>query len=123
MRCNQVVLIGRLTRDPELKYSPNGTATCRLRLAYDQGAGENKTTGYCDVTCFQKTAEAVGAHKKKGDALLVSGRLEYREWEKDGQKRNAMGVVAHDVQFLSTGKKDDTKSAPDQADQQRPAGW
>jgi single-strand DNA-binding protein len=107
MRYNQVTIAGRLVRDPEVKFSPNGTQIAKMRLAYDQGGGDSKSTGYIDVTAFQKVAENAGKYLKKGSPVLVGGRIEYREWEADGGgKRSAVGIAAHDIQFLE-GKKSD----------------
>lgn len=104
MRFNVVCIAGRLTKDPELKYAAGGTAICQFRIAFDQGAGDSKKIGYLDISAFQKTAENVHKFLKKGAAVMVGGRIEFQEWEKDGVKRTALKVIAHDVQFLD-GKK------------------
>lgn len=123
MRFNQVALAGRLTKDPELKYAPSGTAMCTLRIAFDQGSGENKKTGYLDVSTFQKVAENVAQYLKKGSAVLVGGRIEYQEWQTEsGHTRSTLKVIAHDVQFLD-GKKKEDDGAGDQGPKPGSSDW
>ncbi len=100
MRFNQIAIAGRLVADPELKYAPSGTAICKMRLAFDQGSGDNKSGGFVNVTAFQKVAENASQYLKKGARVLVGGRLEFREWESDGKKHSMVQISAHDIQFL-----------------------
>lgn len=104
MRYNHVVLVGRLTRDAELKYTPAGEALVKLGLAVDQGSKEKKSTGFFDVTVFGKYGENCAPHLKKGRAILVGGRLNHRTWEQDGQKRSGIDIVANEVQYLDSPK-------------------
>jgi single-strand DNA-binding protein len=102
---NKVLLTGRLTRDPELKYLPSGTAVCELRVAsgrtwYDKTAGERKEeTLFINVTAWGKSAEFCNQYFTKGKAIFIEGRLKRDEWERDGQKHERISVVAERVQF------------------------
>jgi len=100
---NRVILIGRLTRDPELRYTQSGTAVTRMSLAVDRKfrnpAGE-KETDYIDIVVWQKLAELCANHLGKGRLVAVEGRLQIRPWEKDGVKHKSAEVVADGVSFL-----------------------
>lgn len=105
---NRVILAGRLTRDPELRYIPSGSAVCRLGLAVSRffkgRDGERKEdTLYVDVTVWEKQAEYVGQRLRQGAPLLVEGRLKSDTWEdkQTGQKRTRIEVVAQRIQELS----------------------
>lgn len=103
---NKILISGRLTRDPELRYTPNGTAVSAFSLASDrrykgQDGEWKKVTTFIKVNCFSKLAVLVNEYLKKGSAALVEGRLESRQWETDdGQKRSAIEITADRVQFL-----------------------
>ena len=102
---NQVVLMGNLTRDPELRSTPNGQSVCSFSLALNRsykGADGNwqEATDYVDVTAWGPLGERVAQYVTKGRPVLVSGRLQSRSWEQDGQKRSKVEVVAQDVTFL-----------------------
>ena len=103
---NRVFLAGRLTRSPELKFIPSGTAVCELGLAvsrkYRTKDGEQKEdVVFVNVTCWGKTAEYVGENFKKGRPVMVEGRLTSDEWETPGkEKRNKLSVTADRVQAL-----------------------
>ena len=105
---NRVVLVGRLTRDPELRALPSGTSVCSLRIACNSGwrdaQGEVvERPHYFDVTVFGAPGENVANYMRKGSRVAVDGRLEWREWEtSDGQKRQAVSIVADSVQFLDS---------------------
>lgn len=103
---NSVVLIGRLTKDPELRYTPGGKAVCTLRLAVDRGTtnpqGE-KETDFIDVVVWEKQAESVANYLQKGRLVAVQGRLQVRHYEKDGARREKAEVVANNVRFLDRG--------------------
>lgn len=128
MKFNQVVLCCRLTKDPEIKTLPNGTVICAMRVAWDQHQGGEKHAGFAEVTCFQKQAEAAAKFLHKGSAILVGGRLDYQEWndKQSGQKRSALKIAAHDIQFLDRkgdGKADGSTPADAAGTTERPAGW
>jgi len=105
---NVVVLLGRLTRDPELRYTPGGTAVTTLGLAvnnrYKQGEEWKEDACFVDVTVFGRQAETSSEYLAKGSQALIEGRLNFRKWEKDGQTRTKLDVVASRVQFLGPGK-------------------
>jgi single-strand DNA-binding protein len=102
---NQVTLMGNLTRDPELRSTPNGQSVCSFSLALNRsykGADGNWTevTDFVDVVAWGPLGERVSQYLTKGLPALVSGRLQSSSWEKDGQKRTKVEVVANDVTFL-----------------------
>jgi single-strand DNA-binding protein len=121
---NQVVLMGNLTRDPELRTTPNGQSVCSFSLAlnrsYKGADGEwQEVTDYVDVTAWAALGERVAQYVTKGRPVLVSGRLQSRSWEQDGQKRSKVEVVAQDVTFLGNRGGSDTASSSDES---QPAG-
>lgn len=103
---NHVVLMGNLTRAPELRWTPSGTAVCQVGLGlnrrYRDGAGElQEERSFVEVVVWGKQAEAVAAHMTKGRAVFVEGRLRQEAWEdKAGEKRSRLTVVAQRVTFL-----------------------
>ena len=102
---NRVILMGNLTRDPELRYNPNGTPVCNFSLAlsrkYKQGEEFREEVSYIDIVVFAKQAENCGQYLQKGSGVLIEGRLQQRRWETDdGQKRSKVEVVASNVQFM-----------------------
>ena len=104
---NRVVLVGNLTRDPELRHTPSGTAVCSLRLAVntrrkDGATGEwTEKPNYFDITVWGNQGENCAQYLSKGRPVAIDGRLEWREWEaQDGTKRQAVEVIADTVQFL-----------------------
>jgi single-strand DNA-binding protein len=102
---NQVVLMGNLTRDPELRQTPNGQQVCSFSLALNRsykGADGNwqEATDFIDVVAWGPLGERVAQYLNKGRPCLVNGRLQSRQWEQEGQKRSKVEVVAQDVTFL-----------------------
>jgi single-strand DNA-binding protein len=103
---NRVVLVGRLTRDPELRALPSGINVCSLRVACNSSrrAAEGdyvEKPNYFDVSVYGGASDSVGRYTRKGSRVAIDGRLEWREWETaDLQKRQAVSVVADTVQFL-----------------------
>ena len=104
---NRVILVGNLTRDPELRLTPSGTAVCSLRLAVnsrrkDPSTGEwGEKPNYFDVTVWGNQGESCAQYLSKGRPVAVDGRLDWREYEaKDGSKRQAVEIIADSVQFL-----------------------
>lgn len=111
---NQVILMGNLTRDPELRQIPSGQSVCSFSLAlnrsYKGQDGEWKeATDYVDVVAWAALGERVAQYVTKGRPVLVNGRLQSRSWEQDGQKRSKLEVVAQDVTFL--GGRGDSESS------------
>lgn len=102
---NQVVLMGNLTRDPELRTTPNGQNVCSFSLAlnrsYKSATGDwQEVTDYVDIVAWGNLGERVAQYLNKGRPALVNGRLQSRSWEQDGMKRSKVEVVAQDVTFL-----------------------
>lgn len=102
---NKIILIGRLTRDPELRYTQSGTAVASFTLAVDRGfknANGEKETDFIDITVWKQQAENCANYLSKGKLVAVEGSLQIRSYEaKDGSKRKVAEVVANNVQFLS----------------------
>jgi single-strand DNA-binding protein len=109
---NRVVLVGNLTRDPELRHTGGGTAVCSLRIAVntrrkDGATGEwTEKPNYFDITVWGNQGENCAQYLAKGRPVAIDGRLEWREWETEqGNKRSAIDIIADSVQFL--GGRDD----------------
>lgn len=102
---NKVILIGNLTKDPELRYTPQGTPVTSFRLAvntrYKQSDEMKQDTLFIDNVVFGKQAENVGKYLNKGSAVLVEGRLQERRWESNGQQKSKFEVIVQNVRFLS----------------------
>ena len=115
---NRVTLIGRLTRDPEVRHTNSGQAICSLRIAVnartkDASGGWSDVGNFFDVTVFGAQGENVAQYMGKGRRIGVDGRLQWREWEaSDGGKRQAVGIVANDVYFLDSAPKADDDEIP-----------
>jgi single-strand DNA-binding protein len=104
---NTVILIGRLTRDPELRYTNSGHAVANFTLAVDRPFSKNKETDFIPIIVWQKQAENCAEYLLKGSQVAVEGRLQVRGYEdKQGNKRSATEVVASSVQFLDTRKRE-----------------
>ena len=101
---NRIILIGRLTRDPELRYTPQGTPVATLGLAVERPGtdkGSGRQTDFIDAVCWRQTAEFAANYLSKGRLVAVEGRLQVREWVgQDGGKRRAAEVVADTLQAL-----------------------
>jgi single-strand DNA-binding protein len=115
---NRVVLVGNLTRDPELRHTPSGMAVCSLRVAVnsrrkDQQTGEwTEKPNYFDVTVWGNQGESCAQYLSKGRPVAIDGRLDWREYQaQDGTKREAIEIVADSVQFLG-GRQDAEGGAP-----------
>ena len=107
---NKVLLIGNLTRDPELRVTPKGTAICQFGLAVnrqykDESGATRDETAFIDVEAWGKQGELVSKYLQKGSPAFIEGRLKFDSWEdkQSGQKRNKLKVVLENVQFLSRG--------------------
>ncbi len=104
---NQVNLMGNLTRDPELRQTPNGQNVCSFSLAlnrsYKDSSGEwQEVTDFIDIVAWGPLAERIAQYLSKGRRCLVVGRLQSRSWEQDGLKRSKVEVLANDVTFLDS---------------------
>jgi single-strand DNA-binding protein len=112
---NNVVLLGRVANDPEMKYTPTGTAVTTFRIAVDRGRKDpngNDQVDWLSVVCFQKTAELVAQYFDKGAMIAIEGRIQSRQWEApDGQKRSAVEIVANRVSFVESKSEADRRRA------------
>jgi single-strand DNA-binding protein len=125
---NKVILVGNLTRDPELRYTPKGTAIAKIGVAVNRvwtnEAGEKKEeVTFVDVDVFGRTAENVGQYMRKGRPILIEGRLRLDQWDdkQTGQKKSKLGVVAETVQFLGSAPGGEGGAAAPAPARQRPA--
>lgn len=105
---NKAILIGNLTKDPELRYTPQGTPVSTFRIAvnykYKHGDDMKQDTTFIDIVVFGKQAESCSQYLNKGSSVLVEGRLQERRWETDGQQRSKFEIVAQSVKFMSSRK-------------------
>ena len=106
---NKVILMGNLTRDPEVKYTSSGTAIAKLGIAINrywrnQDGQQQEETTFVDVDAFGRQAETIGQYLKKGRPIMVEGRLKLDQWDdkQTGQKRSKMGIVLENFQFLDS---------------------
>lgn len=98
---NKVILIGNLTRDPELRYTPNGTPVASFGIAVNRRFKDREDVTYVNIVVWSKLAELCGDFISKGSPVAIDGRLQSRSWEtEDGGKRSVLEVVAENVQFL-----------------------
>lgn len=102
---NRIILIGNLTRDPEIRYTPSGVAVATVPIAvnsrYRQGDEMREETLFIDAVVFGKQAETCTQYLNKGRMVLVEGRLRERRWEYEGQKKSKVEVIASNIRFLS----------------------
>jgi single-strand DNA-binding protein len=121
MNYNKSILIGNLTKDTEVRYTPQGTAVVNFTLAvnrkYKSGEETKEDVAFIPCVAWGKTAELINQYCKKGSPLFVEGRLQTRSWEKDGQKQYKTEVVAENIQLLGT-KKEEPNKAIDQTSEQ-----
>ncbi len=99
---NRTILIGRLTRDPEIRFATSGTQIASFSLAVDRG--KDNETDFVNIVAFGKTAEFVGNYMTKGRLVLVDGQLRIEKYQKDGEQKTAVKVVANQVRFMETKK-------------------
>lgn len=115
---NKVILMGNLTRDAEMRTTPNGQSVANFSLAVSrswkgQDGQTQEQTSFINCVAWGKPGEIIAQYVKKGSPLLVSGRLDQRSYDdKDGNKRTAVEVVVEDFNFVSGGGRDDSMSAP-----------
>lgn len=111
---NKVILIGRLTRDPELKYTQNGNPVANFTLAVDRGFGKEKEADFINIVVWNKAAEAVDKYLVKGSLVAVEGSIRVRSYEaKDGGRRYVTEVIADTVQFLEKKSDAEEQQQPD----------
>ncbi len=125
---NKVFLMGNLTRDPELKYTPKGTAIVEIGLAINRkwksetGEAKEEVT-FVDVSAFGRTAEVIAQYLKKGRPIMIEGRLKFDQWDdkQTGQKRSKLRVVCESFEFLDSGNRGADGGAPAAPAAPRPA--
>jgi single-strand DNA-binding protein len=103
---NKAILIGRLTRDPELRYTQSGTSVCSFSIAnnrtYVAGGEKKETVSYFNCVAWAKTGEVIAEYCKKGQRIGIEGRLQQRSWDdQEGKKRQTVEIVVDNFQFLS----------------------
>lgn len=104
MYLNKAIIIGNLTRDPEMKSLPSGVKVCNFSVAtnrvwFDKEKGKQESTDYHNVVVFGKTAENVSQYMRKGSSILVEGRMQTRSWDADGGKKYRTEIIADTIQF------------------------
>lgn len=115
---NITVLVGRLTRDPELRYTQNGTAVANFNLAVDRPFSKEKETDFINCVAWRKQAENLAQYMKKGSQIGISGRIQTRNYEdKDGKRVYVTEVVADSVQFLDSRNSPGKPDSPSQFSQ------
>jgi single-strand DNA-binding protein len=131
---NRVILVGNLTRDPELRYIPSGTAVSEIGLAVNDRVKRNDQwvdeATFVDVTLWGRTAEIANEYLSKGSPVLIEGRLKLDRWEKEGQKHSKLRVVGERLQMLGSrdgsrgGRRPAGEEQPqfDESEQYMPAG-
>ncbi len=98
---NKVIVAGNITRDPELRFTNSGIPVAGFGLAVNRVKSKNEEVDFFDITAWRELGETITNYKKKGDPILVEGRLQFRTWEaQDGSKRSKVDIVADNVQFL-----------------------
>jgi len=119
LNLNKLLLAGNLTRDPEMRYTPKGSAICGFGLAVNrkwktETGDEKEEVTFVDVTAFGKQAEVIAQYLKKGNPLFLEGRLKLDQWDdkKTGEKRSKLAVVLESFQFLPRGEKQQAAPRP-----------
>lgn len=105
---NKVILMGRLTKEPELRHTNSGTPVCSFSIAINNGYGENQTTDFINCAAWNTTAEFIERNFSKGSMIIIIGRIRTRSWEDtDGKKHYATEVIANEVSFGESGRTAD----------------
>ena len=116
MYYNRIILVGRLTRDPELRATPDGVSVVRFTLAVDRGmrAGEERQTDFFDIVAFRQLADNVANYVTKGRLVLVEGKLQTRSYtDREGNRRKAYEVIADTVRFLERPREGEPEAGAD----------
>lgn len=125
---NRVILIGRLTKDPELRYTTSGTAVASFTLAnnrsYSTGGEKKDQVSYFDCVAWSKMGEIITEYYKKGKLIAIEGRISQRRWDdQDGNKKSKIEIVVENFQFLSAGKSDDSSGKPNSSKPEPSTSW
>lgn len=121
-KLNKVFLIGNLTKDPELRYTPSGAGIVEFSMAINRewqapDGEKKKEVCYVQVVMFGKRAEVINEYFSKGNPIFIQGRLQFSQWEtKESQKRNALKVVAEDFQFIGGNTKQGGSQSNEEGD-------
>ena len=120
---NKVILAGNITRDPELRFTQQGTPVVNFGLAVNRiRSKDSEAVDYFEINAWRGLAETIANHKKKGDGILIEGRLQYRSWEaEDGSRRSKVEVVADNAQFLGRAGNSSSGGSMKQEEQQQGA--
>ncbi len=119
MAFNLVILTGRLTKEPELKFGASGTAYCKFTLAVNR-MKKDDPADFIFCSAFGKTAELIAEYVSKGHQLGVQGRLQQDTYEKDGEKISKTGVTVDKIEFLESNKTESTTSEPKKSNKVNP---
>jgi single-strand DNA-binding protein len=121
---NKVMIIGRLGRDPDIRYTQGGKAVANFSVATDSGRGDDKKTEWHKIVVWDKLADLCGKYLTKGRLVYVEGRIQTREYEKDGERRFSTEIVGYQVTFLGGGRDEEDRqpSAREDADRNSPRG-
>jgi single-strand DNA-binding protein len=103
---NTVILKGNLTRDPQLSFLPSQTPVCEFGMAVNEKRKDTEKTHFFDLSIFGKRAEVLQKYVHKGDPLLIRGKLDFQQWEKDGQKHSKIKIIVEDFDFIASKKSD-----------------
>ncbi len=114
---NRVMLAGNLVRDPELRFTSSGIPVCSFSIAVNRVRSKDEAVDFFNVSAWRELGESIAQYKKKGDPILLEGRLQYRTWEaEDGTKRSTVDVVADGVQFLGRSQNPQSSDVPSSAE-------
>lgn len=120
---NKVFLVGRLTKDPDLRYTPNGAAVCNFTVACDKRDKDgNKDADFIDCVTWNKSAENLAQYMSKGRQIAVEGRVDVSSYEKDGQRRWKTKIVCNNIEFLGSGNGNGGNNATTAQQQQAQGG-
>ena len=109
---NRVILAGNMTRDPELRFTNDGIPVCSFGIAVNRVRSRSEEVDFFNISAWRELGETIANYKKKGDPILVEGRLQYRTWEaQDGSKRSAVDVVADRVEFIGRASDSEDSAA------------
>ena len=113
---NEVILIGRLGRDPELKTTTTGKTVCSASLATSEKINNQEVTTWHDLVAWDKTGELMAQYGRKGQLAYVKGQIRKRSWEKDGQQRIAVEIIVRQFRSLERAPQDSQRSKPAETD-------
>lgn len=119
---NHVIIIGRLGRDPEMRYTQDGKPVCNFSVAVD-GTRRDAPPTWLDITAWEKSAEVAQQYLRKGSQVAVEGRIDVRTYEKDGQSRKAWSIIANRIEFVGGRPAEEApREAPQQRTSRQPSG-